>query len=143
MLARIWMNLIGRIDGPLSFRLILQPAVAAYLALRAGRNDAQIGRKPYAWFLLTDPANRRDLLREGWKDVAKVFVLAIFIDLVYQVIVLRWFYPGEAVIVATLLALLPYLILRGPASRTVRLWRVLESKRSAPWYVIQLSPIDS
>jgi len=63
------------------------------------------------------------LLGETWKDVAKVFLAAIIVDAIYQVLEFRWFYPEEAIIVAILLALLPYLLLRGPANRIRRRWR--------------------
>ena len=33
--ATIWHMLIGRVEGPLTMRLVLQPAVASFLALRA------------------------------------------------------------------------------------------------------------
>jgi hypothetical protein len=122
VLARIAENLAARIGGPLTFRVIIQPTVAAFFAIRAGLKDAQAGRVPYGWVILTDPVNRRDLLREGWKDVAKVFVIAVAIDLVYQIGELRWFYPEEALIVAVILALIPYLLLRGPANRIARHW---------------------
>jgi hypothetical protein len=59
-------------------------------------------RVPYGWAILSDPINRQELLQEGWKDVAKVFVIAIIIDFVYQIIEFRWFYPEEAVIVAAI-----------------------------------------
>lgn len=120
VLTRIWENLGGRVGGPLTFRLILQPLVAAVLAIRAGIEDARTGRPAYFWAVVTDPRHRSDLLREGWKAVAKVFVLAIVIDVVYQLIVERWIYPGEALIVAILLALVPYLLLRGPVARIIR-----------------------
>jgi hypothetical protein len=120
---RLWTNLIGRLDGPLTFRLILQPTVAAFLAFHAGWKDAQEGRVPYGWVIFSDPANRRELLLEGWRTVAKVFVVAVIIDFVYQIMEFRWFYPEEAAIVAAILALLPYLVLRGPANRIVRRWR--------------------
>jgi len=120
MYSRVLTNLIGRIGGPLTFRLVIQPTVAAFFAIRAGLKDAQAGRVPYGWVILTDPVNRRDLLQEGWKDVAKVFVIAVAIDLVYQISELRWFYPEEALIVAVILALIPYLLLRGPANRIAR-----------------------
>ena len=120
---RLWTNLIARLDGPLTFRLILQPTVAALFAIRAGLKDAQEGHVPYGWVILSDPINRRDLLREGWKDVAKVFVIAVIIDLIYQIMELRWFYPEEALIVAAILALIPYLLLRGPANRIARHWQ--------------------
>jgi len=129
MLSRLWVNLIGRIGGPLTFRLVLQPMMAAFFALRAGWKDARENRVPYGLVILSDPNHRRELFHEGWKDVAKVFLVAIVIDFVYQVIELRWFYPEEAVIVATLLALMPYLLLRGPANRIARYWQHAEERR--------------
>ncbi len=128
MLGRVWVNLIGRIGGPLTFRLVVQPAVAVFFAIRAGLRDAREGRPPHAWVIVTDATKRRELLAESWKDVAKVFIVAVIIDLVYQIIELRWFYPGEALIVATILALLPYLLLRGPANRVAR-YTILRRRR--------------
>jgi hypothetical protein len=122
MFARIWANLIGRIGGPMTFRLILQPSVAIFFAIRGGMSDAREGREPHAWAILTESTKRRELLRESWQDVAKVFLAAVIIDFIYQVTELRWFYPEEALIVATCLALLPYLLLRGPANRIARHW---------------------
>ena len=119
---RMWTNLIGRVGGPLTFRLILQPAVAIFFAIRDGLQDARQGRPAYFWALFTEPAHRRDLLREGWKAVAKVFVMAFIIDVIYQLIVLRWIYPGEALLTAFILAFVPYLLVRGPVNRVARLW---------------------
>ena len=117
LLTRLWEHLGGRIGGPLTFRLILQPLVAAALAVRAGLLDARTGRPPYLWAILTNPAHRRDLLREGWKAVVNVFAVAVVIDVAYQLIVFRWVYLGEVLIVAFLLACVPYLLIRGPANR--------------------------
>ena len=117
MLARFWEHLGDRIGGPLTFRLILQPVMAGLLATRAGLADARAGRPPYFWTILTDPAHRRDLLREGWKAVAKVFILAVAIDVAYELIVFRRIYPGEVLLVAFLLACVPYLLIRGPVNR--------------------------
>jgi len=117
MLARFWEHLGDRIGGPLTFRLILQPVMAGLLAVRAGLADARAGRPPYFWTILTDPAHRRDLLREGWKAVAKVFILAVAIDVAYELIVFRRIYPGEVLLVAFLLACVPYLLIRGPVNR--------------------------
>ena len=60
------------------------------------------------------------MLRDGWKSVGKIFVIAIVIDLVEQFIVLRWFYPGEALLVAFILACIPYLLIRGVVNRIAR-----------------------
>ncbi len=57
------------------------------------------------------------MLMDGWKSVGKVFVLALVLDVVYQIIVMRFVYPGEAFITAVLLAIVPYLTLRGLVTR--------------------------
>jgi hypothetical protein len=117
------MNITDRVGGPMTFRIILQPLMAALLAVRAGIKDAQTGRPPYFWTVLTDPSQRADLLREGWKSVARVFILAIIMDIIYQLIVVRWVYPFELILIAILLAVVPYVLLRGPVNRLVRRWR--------------------
>ena len=128
MFMRALMDVGDRIGGPMTFRIILQPLMAALLAFRAGLKDAQHGRPPYFWTILTDPSQRADLVREGWRSVARVFVLAIVMDVIYQLIVLRWVYPFELVLVAILLAVVPYLLIRGPVNRVVRR---LRTKREA------------
>lgn len=120
----LWMrfveNLADRVTGPMKLRLILQPVMASIFAILAGLKDAKAGKPPYFWALLTNPAHRSEMVRDGWKGVGKVFVLAIILDVVYQVIVLRFVYPGEVIIVAFLLAIVPYLLLRGLVTRLAR-----------------------
>jgi len=119
--ARVWEMLIGRVDGPLSFRTIVQPAVAAIFAIRAGLRDAREGRAPFFFSrVFVNPAHGLHLFREVRKDVGKVFIVAIVLDLIYELIVYRWVYPGQAVIVATVLAVVPYLLIRGPVTRVMR-----------------------
>ena len=117
MIVRGWNNIVSRVGGPMTFRIILQPAMAALLAALGGLRDARENRPPYLWALLTAPSQRGDLLRHGWKAIGRVFVLAIIMDTIYQLIVLRWLYPLELVIVAILLAVVPYLLIRGPVNR--------------------------
>jgi hypothetical protein len=118
--ARVSEDLVGRLTGPLTLRLFLQPAMAIFLAIRAGLQDARAGRAPFFWSLATDPAHRRELLTDGWKSVAKVFIAAVILDGVYQFIALGWFYPGEALLVAFILAIVPYVLIRGPVNRLAR-----------------------
>jgi hypothetical protein len=96
ILSRLIEDLVGRVRGPLSFRLILQPAIATFFAVRAGLQDAREGHPSYFWALANDAAHRRQLLKDGWKSIAKVFTIALVLDGVYQYMVLRWLYPGEA-----------------------------------------------
>jgi hypothetical protein len=114
---RILDNLVGRVSGPMKFRLFLQPIMASIFAIRDGIKDAREGRAPYFWALFTDPEHWRDMLRDGWKSVGKIFILALILDAVYQYIALRWFYPAEAVLVSLILAIVPYIVLRGPVNR--------------------------
>jgi hypothetical protein len=120
MIARGWEGLAARVGGPMTFRLILQPLMATLLALRAGLKDAREDRPPYFWTVLTDPAQRAELLREGWKSIARVFFLAIIMDVIYQWIMQHWLYPLETMVVAILLAVVPYVLIRGPVNRIAR-----------------------
>lgn len=101
-------------------RLVLQPLVAAIFAIRSGLRDAREGRSPYLWALLAHAPRRGELLRQGWRDVGRVLVIAVAVDLVYQWLALRAFHPDEAVAVAALLAIVPYLVFRGPVNRLFR-----------------------
>jgi hypothetical protein len=120
LLSRIAENLVGRVSGPMKFRLVLQPLMAVFFAVKHGLQDARDHRPAYFWAIFTEPDVRRDLLREGWQDIGKIFVIAIAIDAVYQYVVFRWFYPFESIIVAVVLALIPYLLVRGPVNRIAR-----------------------
>jgi hypothetical protein len=120
MWTRLGTDLIDRVTGPMKFRLVLQPLMAAFFAIRAGLADARAGKPPYFWTLVSDPAARKDMLKDGWKSVGRVFILAVVLDIVYQIIVQHFVYPGEVLIVAFVLAIIPYLILRGLVTRLAR-----------------------
>lgn len=113
-------GLLARIDGPMSLRFVLQPLMALFFAFRDGRRDAREGRSPYFWALFTEPGHRREMLESGWKSIGKVFIIAIALDLVFQYIVFENFRPVGAVIAGVILALVPYLLLRGPVNRIMR-----------------------
>jgi len=122
VLARIWNDLFGRLTGPLTLRLYLQPAMAMLFALRDGLKDARAGRPAYLWTVFSHAEERRRLLAEGWKAIGKVFILAIILDVVYQLIVFRRIYPVEVLDVAVILAVVPYALLRGAITRLARFW---------------------
>jgi len=121
----IWMRIIenlgDRLTGPMKLRFFLQPAMAIIFAVLAGLKDAKADKKPYFWSLLFYPESRAEMLKDGWKSVGKVFVLALILDVIYQIIVLHFVYPGEAIVVAFALAILPYLIIRGLVTRLARI----------------------
>jgi hypothetical protein len=118
-----WDMLLARGTGSLTLRLILQPTVASLFAIRSGLRDAREGRTPYGQAVLTKPGERRELFRNKWQDVGKVFIVALLLDMVYQLISFRWIYPGQTLIVAILLAIIPYLLVRGSTTRIARRFR--------------------
>ena len=124
ILNRIAESMIDRVSGPMHFRVYFQPFMALLFATMSGIKDAREGNPPYFWSIFTDPENRREMLRDGWKSVGKVFILAVILDSVYQIIVESFIYPFEVILVAIMLAILPYLIFRGLVTRIARLFGV-------------------
>ena len=123
LVTRVVADLIGRVTGPLTFRLFLQPAMAMFFAYRDGLADAREGRPPHFWRMVTGPPEaRKRRARETIRAVMKVFIMAVVMDCVYQWILFRWIYPIEAMVVAVILAIVPYLALRGVVNRVARSW---------------------
>lgn len=119
-LARIYDEIVARLHGPMKFRLVIQPLVAAIFAIRAGLADARAGRPAFVWGLFTHPEQRGTMLKSGFKDVAKVFTMATVMDLIYQFIIDRHVHVISALILAAVLCFIPYLLLRGPVNRLAR-----------------------
>jgi hypothetical protein len=117
IIARIWHQLVERPSGPMAFRFILQPLMAAIAAILHGRMDARTGRSPYFWTVVSNRRESISLLREGLNATARIILLGVVMDVIYQIIVLKTFYPVEAVIVAVLLGFVPYLAFRGIVTR--------------------------
>jgi hypothetical protein len=131
-LAGIWQEILARPEGPMAFRFYLQPVMSMIYAIIGGLKDAREDKPPYFWTIFTEPSQRADLLRDGWKAVRNVFLLAIVMDLIYQIIVLKGLRPVEGLVVSVVLALLPYLIVRGPVNRLSRLFGGGTPKGAAP-----------
>ena len=62
------------------------------------------------------------LLQEGRRGAMTPFLVAIVLDYIYQLMTMRVVYPLELLFTATLLALVPYALLRGPFNRFARLF---------------------
>ena len=110
-------NLHDRVSGPMKFRIVLQPIMATFLAIRSGLKDAKSGARPYFWSLLSTPGHRVEMIKDGWKSVGRLFFLAVALDLIYQIIVQSSVRLRAAIFVAILLAIVPYLLLRGIVTR--------------------------
>jgi hypothetical protein len=119
-LGTVWAEITARPSGPFAFRFYFQPFMAAFFAVRDGVQDARRGRPPYLQTLFKEKSQRRALIREAWAAIGKVFILAIVLDFVYQVVVIRAVRPLEGLFIAVLLAIVPYALLRGPVNRVAR-----------------------
>jgi hypothetical protein len=117
---RVIEDLIARVDGPLHFRLILQPVMAIWFAIRDGRQDARLNRPAYLWDMVIHPSHAKEQLKGALRAVAKIIVVGLVMDAIYQAIELHWFYPGEAILVVIVVAVIPYILARGPANRITR-----------------------
>jgi hypothetical protein len=127
-LRRLCSDVLDRPGGPMTFRFILQPAMALIAALRDGIADARLGRRPYMWALIhgvRDPQGRSGRLWEGIVSTARILILGVVMDTLYQWVVFKTFYPVQAAVIAVLLAFVPYLVLRGPIHRLARHWVAL------------------
>jgi hypothetical protein len=120
MLTTWWREIADRPGGPFAVRFYVQPLMATGFAIRDGLRDARAGRPAYFWSLLTDPAHRGESLRSGWRSVGKIFFIALGLDLVYQLGVMKALRPVQGIFMAIALAIVPYVLLRGPVTRIAR-----------------------
>ena len=116
----------------MTFRLIMQPAMAVLFATRAGLRDAREGQPPFLWAFYANPGGRRKLWPGARNDVGKVFILALVLDAIYQVIMHSGAYALELLLTATTLALVPYVIVRSLVTVARIAVTRLASRRSAP-----------
>jgi hypothetical protein len=129
VLSHFWDEILARPSGPLAFRFVLQPLMAVYLASRDGWRDARDNRTPYLWTIVHDPESRRPRLREGVTSITRLLVLTAAMDLIYQVVRLGAIRPLETVFITFVLAVIPYLVVRGPAAR---IGRKIRARRQPP-----------
>jgi hypothetical protein len=87
--SRFWSELVGRLTGPLTFRLILQPVMAAINAARDGVKDARQGRPPLLLDDVHEAVRTRAPAEGRWTAELRVIVLGVVMDLVYQYIVFK------------------------------------------------------
>lgn len=120
VISRIWQNLLERPGGAMTFRFFLQPVMAGIAAYLDGVRDARAGRDPFLYALLTDPASRVGRLNEALIATSRIILLGLLMDSIFQYIEFDVFKPGEAAIVAILLAFVPYVLLRGLVTRIAR-----------------------
>jgi hypothetical protein len=119
---RFWSDIFARFGGPMTFRLFLQPTMAAIAALHDGIKDARQGHKSFFWTAWRDSTQQTGRLREGLLSTARIMLLGISMDVFYQFKELKTFYPAEAAMIAILLAVVPYFVFRWIIEYGARWW---------------------
>jgi hypothetical protein len=73
--------------------------------------------------ILREPQHRIARLTEALNAIHRIILFGLVMDLIYQGIALDTFYPTEAVIIVLLLAVVPYVLLRGLITHAARMFR--------------------
>jgi hypothetical protein len=115
-------DMVARLHGPGRLRFILQPSFAIVLGARDGVKDARAGNPPFLWDLLSHSTNRSRLVRSAIASVRDLVAVAILLDCVAQLLILRMVNPFAALLLGPMLIGLPYASLRALTNRIAR-WR--------------------
>jgi hypothetical protein len=103
---RFWRDIVDRGDDSMAFRFFLQPVMAVVLGLYDGMRDVRLARSP-------DVSNHTpELPVDGLLSIARLVLLGLIMDLIYQIRVLSTFYPAEALLVTIPLVSIPYFAVR-------------------------------
>jgi predicted thioredoxin/glutaredoxin len=94
--------------------------MASIFAIRDGVKDARAGKPAYFWNVVTQPAERKELLREAWHRVLRVMIIGVVMEVLYEIIVFHAIRPLQLVVIVLGLAFVPYLLVRGPVNRIAR-----------------------
>ena len=120
MEPEIGTNLVERLNGPFSLRLLLQPTMALLFAIRDGRKDAATDSAPYLTALMGEKGERRQTLASAWASLSKVMVMAFVLDCAFQFATGGSVRLVEAVLMSGFLCAVPYTLMRGPAARLAK-----------------------
>ncbi|MBD3244348.1 MAG: hypothetical protein GF331_27400 [Chitinivibrionales bacterium] len=122
-LTTFFTQMADRLTGPLSFRFILQPAIAVLLGVRDGRLDAKAGLPPFILDVLIHRQARKQRLGHALRSTLSAIVVGVIVDALAQYLIFRAIYPLQALLVGTVIIALPYAVARGLANRAISLRR--------------------
>ena len=116
-----WEGIVGELtSGKGQFRLLLLPAVALILGVRAGIADAREGILPFGRRLRESNEPRAQLLKDAVKRALNPLALAFVLDVILQRLTLGYVRPLVAIVIAAVVVWIPFVIVRG---MTNRFWR--------------------
>jgi lipopolysaccharide export LptBFGC system permease protein LptF len=116
-------DLAARLTGAMSFRFILQPAIAVLLGIRDGLLDARAGTPPFIADLLFRPRHRARQFQAALHRLLSPILVAIVLDAIAQHLIFHHVRPVAALLVGTFVMGLPYALARGFSNRLASAWR--------------------
>lgn len=116
-----WQAMVRELtSGQGQFRLLLLPAVALVLGIRAGIADARDGYLPFCRRLREGNEPRAQLMKDSVERALNPLALAFILDVILQRLTLGYVRLLVALVVAAGLVWIPFAIVRGIMNR---FWR--------------------
>ncbi len=119
---RQWQDLTGRPADRCRSASSCSPSWRASPRYMTASAMRALAARPFSGPFLRTQRNAQGACKGGLVSTARIILLGLGMDTIYQLKELGRFYPGEAVIIALALAFVPYLLLRGPINRIASHW---------------------
>ena len=110
-------KIVARLTGEMSFRFILQPAIAVFLGIRDGLMDAKAGTPPFIADLIFSPKDRDRQLKSAFHRLLTPIIVSTVLDAIAQHLIFGHINPLGAVLVGTFVMGIPYALARGVTNR--------------------------
>jgi hypothetical protein len=104
-------------NGPGHLRFFIQPALAILLGIIDGIRDAKAGRPPYILGLIRNPGHEPHRFRELFERLTVPLVLAIALNVVFQLIIRGGYHPLPTIGYAVVFIAFPYCASRALSNR--------------------------
>ena len=127
-------KIVARLTGAMSFRFILQPAIAVFLGIRDGLMDAKAGTPPFIADLIFNPKDRDRQLKSAFHRLLTPIIVATVLDAIAQHLIFGHINPLGAVLVGTFVMGIPYALARGVSNR------IASGRRSRNWETTAKAP---
>ena len=110
-------KIVARLTGEMSFRFMLQPAIAVFLGIRDGMMDAKASTPPYIADLIFSPKDRERQLKSAFHRLLTPIIVATVLDAIAQHLIFGHINPLGALLVGTFVMGIPYALARGVSNR--------------------------
>jgi hypothetical protein len=116
-------GIVARVVGPMSFRFIMQPAIAVLLGIRDGRLDAKAGTPPYIFDLVFKPEDRHRAISSALQSLLTPVIVGTVLDAIAQFLIFQRIHLLPALLVGAFVMGVPYSLARGISNRVITAMR--------------------